>query len=99
MCNFKNGKVEITSGYFEEVAQPVFMFSKACIPPYCFGQRCLLRDSQRINEAARGIRTSLPMMPCGLLSNLDITILAERNKATYLVSSGRLTIKACKFPE
>ncbi len=30
---------------------------------------------------------------------MDITILAERNKATYLVSSGRLTIKACKFPE
>ena len=26
---------------------------------------------------------------------MDITILAERNKATYLVSSGRLTIKAC----
>jgi hypothetical protein len=38
MCNFKNGKVGIISGYFEEVSEPVFMFSKVCIPAYCFGQ-------------------------------------------------------------
>ena len=35
-----------------------------------FAQRCLHRGSQCENAAARAIRRSLPMMLCGLLSNL-----------------------------
>ncbi len=52
------------------------MFSKACIPDsyILFWQRdvyfATVSDSQHINAAARGIRTSLPMMLCGQLSNL-----------------------------
>ena len=32
--------------------------------PPCFPERCLLLDSQRVNESARVIRSSLPMMLC-----------------------------------
>ena len=32
--------------------------------PPCFPERCLLFDSQRVNENARVIRSSLPMMLC-----------------------------------
>ena len=32
--------------------------------PPCFPERCLLLDSQRVNENARVIRSSLPMMLC-----------------------------------
>ena len=52
--------------------------------PSCFPKRCLLLDSQRVNENARVIRRSLPMSlfgPCPTSSAQKLSILSSAHRA------------------